>query len=62
MNLEIGDHLFQLGLAIVAGLPGAIAAWSSFQNGREQKRVKEELRETNGKLHAIARGQRIGRN
>jgi len=46
-------------LAFVAGLPGLIAAWSSIRNGKEQQRVKEELRETNGHLR---RTRAIGRN
>ncbi len=36
--------------AILAAVPGAIAAISSLRNGQEQKRVREELREVNGHL------------
>jgi len=46
-------------LALIAALPGAIAAWSSLRNGKEQTRVKEELKETNGHLR---RAKVIGRN
>jgi len=46
-------------LALIAGLPGMIAAVSSIRNGKEQTRVKDELKETNGHLRRV---QRIGRN
>ncbi len=36
--------------AILAAVPGAIAAISSLRNGQEQKRVRTELQEVNGHL------------
>lgn len=35
-------------MALFAGLPAIIAAWSSLRNGREQARVRDELRDLNG--------------
>jgi hypothetical protein len=56
----MNPHTWQdVALAFVAGLPGLIAAWSSIRNGQEQKRVKEELKETKGH---ILRSRTIGRN
>ncbi len=37
-------------LAIVTGLPAIIAAISSLRNGVEQKRVRQELAQVNGKI------------
>lgn len=36
--------------AILAAIPATIAAISSIKNGQEQKRVRKELQETNGKI------------
>lgn len=40
-------------LALIAATPATIAAISSLLNGREQKRVRKELVEQNGKLSAV---------
>jgi cell division protein FtsL len=37
-------------LALIAAIPAIIAAISSLSNGREQKRVRKELAEVNGKI------------
>ena len=53
-------HSWQdVALALIAGIPACIAAISSLRNGIEQKRVKEELKETNGHLR---RTKALGRN
>jgi uncharacterized membrane-anchored protein YhcB (DUF1043 family) len=49
----------QIILALVAGIPGMIAAFSSMRNGKEQKRVKDELRQTNGHLLEIKKKLRV---
>lgn len=40
----------QVVLAIIASIPATIAAVSSLINGREQRRVRRELAEVNGKI------------
>ncbi len=47
-------------IAGIVTTPALIAAISSILNGREQRRVRRELKETNGKLDKLA-GPRIGR-
>jgi hypothetical protein len=41
-------------LALITAAPAIIAAGSSLKNGREQKRVKDELLRTNGHLKSLA--------
>ncbi len=40
----------KISLALISGLPAIIAAISSVKNGLEQRRVRQELAEVNGKI------------
>lgn len=48
----------QIWIAIIAGLPATIAAISSLKNGSEQRRVREELAQVNGKVSSAPRKSR----
>ncbi len=45
--------------AILAAIPATIAAISSIRNGQEQKRVRTELAEVNGKLESGPDGKSL---
>lgn len=50
MTDQVFDHLL---VAILASIPATVAAFSSLRNGQEQKKVRRELEQTNGKVSAI---------
>lgn len=55
MDLPGETGIERILLALFAGLPAIIAAVSSLMNGREQKRVRKELAETNKKISSVPR-------
>ena len=54
MNIAELHNWQEVALAFIAALPAVIAAASSLRNGREQKRVKRELQETNGRIQKMS--------
>ena len=47
-------------IVFIASIPAVVAAISSLLNGREGRRVKQQLEVTNGHLAAVAEGKSPG--